>query len=60
MFALISNTEAQERLEEAKKSLQEQLVKLQESKTEVEEVMKSLKSQLYAKFGDNINLEPGD
>ena len=58
VFVLVSNSEAQERLEEAKTSLQVQLDKLQESMAEVEEVIKTVKSQLYAKFGDNINLEP--
>lgn len=54
---MISVSEAQERLEETKKLLQEQLTELQASKVEVDEVMTSTKSKLYAKFGDNINLE---
>ena len=60
IFVKVSIPDAQRMLEERKKKTQEELVTLRESLAEVEKLMKMTKSQLYAKFGDNINLEQPD
>ncbi|XP_058803744.1 probable prefoldin subunit 4 [Phymastichus coffea] len=44
-------------LEEAKKKTEKDIVVLEEKCTELRSVMSDLKAQLYAKFGNNINLE---
>ena len=44
-------------MEEDKKSTEEEMVNLRKDVDQVAEAMKDLKAKLYAKFGDNINLE---
>ncbi len=51
------NEEVQESVEEAKTALKEGVDKLRESRVEIKKTLAALKVQLYAKFGDNINLE---
>ena len=57
VFVRLSVEDTQHRLEEAKQALLENLSKLRERAEGTEEVIKKTKSELYAKFGDNINLE---
>ena len=49
--------EVNELLAQLKEELEGKRRKLEEERGEVEGKMKELKTQLYAKFGDNINLE---
>ena len=44
-------------LEQAKEIANADITKLQADIETIQEVLKNLKVQLYAKFGDNINLE---
>lgn len=57
VFVHLGNETAQEYLEKAKVAKQEELASLKASSAEIEGVLSELKVQLYAKFGDNINLE---
>lgn len=52
--------ETQEMLEEAKKNLQEEIGALESRVESIQRVLSDLKVQLYAKFGNNINLEADD
>lgn len=47
-------------LEKAKTAAEEEVSSLREGCDEVQKVLTDLKVQLYAKFGDNINLEAED
>ena len=58
IFVHMSGDDTQELLEKTKERLQEDLASLKSSAEKTEGVMSELKVQLYAKFGDNINLEP--
>ena len=60
VFIHLGGQEAQEYLEKAKTELQEQLTTLRAKADEIQCTLSELKVQLYAKFGDNINLEDGD
>ena len=60
MFVKVTISDAQKKLEERKQRNKEELSILQESMAEVDKLMKTTKSQLYAKFGDSINLEQPD
>ncbi|CAK8687820.1 unnamed protein product [Clavelina lepadiformis] len=53
-----SQDETQDLLEKVKIDLNDDISGLQKESSEIEKVMNDLKVQLYAKFGDNINLEP--
>ena len=57
VFVRLSAEDTQQRLEEAKQTMLEGLSKLRERAEETQELIKKTKSELYAKFGDNINLE---
>ncbi len=57
VFMHFPNDEVQQYVEEAKTALQEGLTSLRESQVDVKKTLSELKVQLYAKFGDNINLE---
>ncbi|XP_064399232.1 prefoldin subunit 4-like [Halichondria panicea] len=57
VFMQFPNEEVQESVEEAKTALKEGVDKLRESRVEIKKTLAALKVQLYAKFGDNINLE---
>ncbi|XP_005147621.1 prefoldin subunit 4 [Pezoporus wallicus] len=60
VFISHSQEETQEMLEEAKKSLQEEIDVLEARVESIQRVLSDLKVQLYAKFGNNINLEAED
>ncbi|XP_077109287.1 prefoldin subunit 4 isoform X1 [Ranitomeya variabilis] len=49
--------ETQDMLEGAKKGLQDEINSLQSRVESIQQVLGDLKIQLYAKFGNNINLE---
>uniref|UniRef100_A0A4W4HPU5 Prefoldin subunit 4 n=1 Tax=Electrophorus electricus TaxID=8005 RepID=A0A4W4HPU5_ELEEL len=57
VFISHSQEETQEMLEAAKESLKEEIKSLQSRVSSIQEVLGDLKVQLYAKFGNNINLE---
>ncbi len=51
------NEEVQQSVEDAKTVLQKGVESLKESQAGIKKTLAELKVQLYAKFGDNINLE---
>ncbi|XP_076840430.1 prefoldin subunit 4 [Brachyhypopomus gauderio] len=57
VFISHSQEETQEMLEAAKESLKEEIKSLESRVSSIQEVLGELKVQLYAKFGNNINLE---
>ncbi|XP_062887291.1 prefoldin subunit 4 [Mobula hypostoma] len=60
VFISHSQDETQEMLEAAKQSLQDEIQTLQSRVEAIQQVLSDLKVQLYAKFGNNINLEADD
>lgn len=60
VFISHSQDETQEMLEAAKQSLQEEIQALQSRVEAIQQMLSDLKVQLYAKFGNNINLEADD
>ncbi|XP_078092230.1 prefoldin subunit 4 [Mustelus asterias] len=60
VFISHSQDETQEMLEAAKQSLQDEIQALQTRVEAIQQVLSDLKVQLYAKFGNNINLEADD
>ncbi|CAK8687818.1 unnamed protein product [Clavelina lepadiformis] len=58
VFIEHSQDETQDLLEKVKINLNDDISGLQKESSEIKKVMNDLKVQLYAKFGDNINLEP--
>ncbi|XP_025897875.1 prefoldin subunit 4 [Nothoprocta perdicaria] len=60
VFISHSQEETEEMLEEAKKNLQEEIEALESRVESIQRVLSDLKVQLYAKFGNNINLEAED
>uniref|UniRef100_UPI00398F7682 prefoldin subunit 4 n=1 Tax=Pristiophorus japonicus TaxID=55135 RepID=UPI00398F7682 len=60
VFISHSQDETQEMLEAAKQSLQDEIQALQARVEAIQQVLSDLKVQLYAKFGNNINLEADD
>ncbi|NXH64962.1 PFD4 protein, partial [Rhabdornis inornatus] len=60
VFISHSLEETQDMLEEAKRSLQEEIEALESRVESIQRVLSDLKVQLYAKFGNNINLEAED
>ncbi|KAM7444120.1 Prefoldin subunit 4 [Porites harrisoni] len=57
VFIHLSSEETQEYLEIAKSKLQEEVKLLESQSGEVKALLGDLKVKLYAKFGNNINLE---
>ncbi|XP_062397035.1 prefoldin subunit 4 [Sardina pilchardus] len=57
VFISHSQEETQEMLETAKESLKDEVKVLEGRVSAIQEVLGDLKIQLYAKFGNNINLE---
>ncbi|KAG5282680.1 hypothetical protein AALO_G00058690 [Alosa alosa] len=57
VFISHSQEETQEMLETAKEGLKEEVKVLEGRVSSIQEVLGGLKVQLYAKFGNNINLE---
>ncbi|XP_069099717.1 prefoldin subunit 4 [Pleurodeles waltl] len=60
VFISHGEEETQEMLEAAKKHLQEEIDALESRVESIHTVLSDLKVQLYAKFGNNINLEAED
>uniref|UniRef100_A0A8C3HNA0 Prefoldin subunit 4 n=5 Tax=Testudinoidea TaxID=8486 RepID=A0A8C3HNA0_CHRPI len=60
VFISHSQDETHEMLEEAKKNLQGEIEALESRVESIQRVLSDLKVQLYAKFGNNINLEADD
>ncbi|XP_043566152.1 prefoldin subunit 4 isoform X2 [Chiloscyllium plagiosum] len=60
VFISHSQDETQEMLEAAKQSFQDEIQALQTRVETIQQVLSDLKVQLYAKFGNNINLEAED
>uniref|UniRef100_A0A8C5QVC1 Prefoldin subunit 4 n=1 Tax=Leptobrachium leishanense TaxID=445787 RepID=A0A8C5QVC1_9ANUR len=60
VFISHSQEEAQEMLENAKRVLEEDMEGLESRVASILQVLAGLKVQLYAKFGNNINLEAED
>ncbi|XP_016394900.1 prefoldin subunit 4-like [Sinocyclocheilus rhinocerous] len=57
VFISHSQEETQEMLEAGKEALQDEIKALEGRVSSIQEVLGDLKVQLYAKFGNNINLE---
>lgn len=57
MFFHLEGDQTQELLEKAKTSLQKEMEELKTEANGIERILTELKVQLYAKFGDSINLE---
>ena len=57
VFMLHTTDATSSMLEQAKEIAGGEITKLQADIETISEVLKNLKVQLYAKFGDNINLE---
>ena len=60
VFIHMSEEKAQEALEKAKESVEGEMSSFKEGCGEAQKILTELKVQLYAKFGDNINLEADD
>ena len=60
VFVHFSSEETQERVEKAKLDVQEDLVRLRASSVEIKAILINLKTKLYSRFGDSINLETED
>ena len=60
VFIHMSEQQTQDALERAKTDIEEELTKLRTGCDEIQRILMDLKVQLYAKFGDNINLETDD
>uniref|UniRef100_A0AAQ6AJ11 Prefoldin subunit 4 n=2 Tax=Amphiprion TaxID=80969 RepID=A0AAQ6AJ11_AMPOC len=57
VFISHTQEETQEMLEAAKETLEQEVKGLEERVSAIQQVLGDLKIQLYAKFGNNINLE---
>lgn len=57
VFMLLKQSEVMEQLEEDSMAVQSRIDTLEEQETEINSRLSTLKTELYAKFGDNINLE---
>jgi len=57
VFVRLSNADTQERLTAAKISVQAEMAELEQRCADHRQTLGDLKVQLYAKFGNNINLE---
>lgn len=58
VFIMKSQEEAQEAIAAQRETLQEEISGLNSRSSELQDTMTQLKGDLYAKFGNNINLEP--
>ncbi|KAG8196415.1 hypothetical protein JTE90_009047 [Oedothorax gibbosus] len=58
VFIFVTLDEAQEMIEEKKANVATETKGLREKQDTIKQMMSDLKVQLYAKFGNNINLEP--
>jgi len=60
VFVHCTQADTLERLERAKESLNGEIAVLDGRCVEYKDTLSGLKAQLYAKFGNNINLEADD
>ncbi|XP_059483208.1 prefoldin subunit 4 [Neocloeon triangulifer] len=60
IFLLQSPESTKDMLAEAKEKLENDIEKIKAGMESTKELMSDLRTQLYAKFGDNINLEADD
>ena len=60
VFVHCTQSDTIERLKEAKRELKREMNGLEERGGEYRQTLSDLKAQLYAKFGNNINLEAED
>ncbi|KAH6945387.1 hypothetical protein HPB50_008173 [Hyalomma asiaticum] len=60
VFVSLDSEEAQQMMERAKEQNKARTKVLEEEMRIIKGIMADLKSQLYNKFGNNINLEPDD
>jgi prefoldin subunit 4 len=60
VFCHLSVGEAGEELEKAKQNIEKEIADLEAKVSNTNKLLSELKSQLYAKFGNKINLEEGD
>ncbi|CAL4122841.1 unnamed protein product, partial [Meganyctiphanes norvegica] len=58
VFVMKSQDEANEAIAGQRVQMQEDMVALNQRTLELQDAMTQLKADLYAKFGNNINLEP--
>ncbi|KAK3882209.1 hypothetical protein Pcinc_013382 [Petrolisthes cinctipes] len=58
VFIMKSQDESQEAINAQREALQEEISNLNGRASELQDTMTQLKGDLYAKFGNNINLEP--
>ncbi|XP_045121136.1 prefoldin subunit 4-like isoform X2 [Portunus trituberculatus] len=58
VFIMKSQEESQEAIGAQRETLQEEISALNGRSSELQDTMTQLKGDLYAKFGNNINLEP--
>ncbi|KAK4316518.1 hypothetical protein Pmani_012295 [Petrolisthes manimaculis] len=58
VFIMKSQDESQEAINAQREALQEEISNLNGRAGELQDTMTQLKGDLYAKFGNNINLEP--
>ncbi|XP_053704331.1 prefoldin subunit 4 [Synchiropus splendidus] len=59
-FISHSQEETQEMLDTAKETLEQEVKSLEDRVSSIQQVLGELKVQLYAKFGNNINLDADD
>ena len=57
VFVYMTQDEVQETLDKTKDNLTGEVAKLEEKATDIKSQMSDLKTHLYAKFGNAINLE---
>merc|ERR1739847_196126 len=60
VFVEMTQDEVQETLDKSKETLEEEVTKLEGKAEEIKGQMSNLKTHLYAKFGNAINLENDD
>ena len=58
VFFNFSFSEATDRLQSDKETLEKEKAERLEDKAKLEDEMSKLKAELYSKFGDQINLDP--
>lgn len=60
VFTHLSVEEANKELERAKEALEKEITVLEDKVTSTKKLLSDLKTQLYAKFGNKINLEDNE
>lgn len=57
VFLHLPNDDVQGSVEQAKEDVEKELTRMRGSTEDIKKLLASLKVELYAKFGDSINLE---